>query len=181
MNEFSSSLRKNAMFLLKISENEIIQTAGIVQKVKNFFSKLVNPEHRKKVLELENDTATAQEVIEKLNQALNGLQEAIASGNLEEYKIQAKIVQELSLALLRELKIVNQEAQEVKKILKTTYTLEEMEKDEFLSNFKSSLPEGYDLELNTILRQPLKNFSWFKDLSPSDIGINVGENAALSI
>lgn len=33
MNEFSSSLRKNAMFLLKISENEIIQTAGIVQKV----------------------------------------------------------------------------------------------------------------------------------------------------
>jgi hypothetical protein len=56
-----------------------------------------------------------------------------------------------------------------------------MEKDEFLSNFKSSLPEGYDLELNTILRQPLKNFSWFKDLSPSDIGINVGENAALSV
>ena len=181
MIELHPVLRKNAMSLLNISENEIIRTAGIVQKVKNFFSKLVNPEHRRKVLELENDTVATQEVIEKLNQALDDLREAIASGNLEEYKVRTKIVQELSLALLHELKVVNQETQEVKKILRTTYTLEEMENEDFLPTFKSSLPEGYDVELNTFLRQPLKNFSWYKNLSPSDIGINVGEKTALSV
>lgn len=181
MIELHPVLRKNAMSLLNVSENEIIRTAGIVQKVKNFFSKLVNPEHRRKVLELENDTVATQEVIEKLNQALDDLREAIASGNLEEYKVRTKIVQELSLALLRELKVVNQETQEVKKILRTTYTLEEMEKDDFLPTFKSSLPEGYDVELNTILRRPLKSFSWYKNLAPSDISLSInGEKKLLT-
>lgn len=172
MTNLNSLLQKNAFDLLAISEDQILKSAGIVQKVKNFFSKLVNPEYRKQVLDLESETITAQEIIEKLDQALENLRESISSGNLEEYKLRAREVQELSLLLLKELKVVNQETKEVKEILRRTYTKEDMTQEDFLPRFKSSLPKEYDLELNTLLRRPLKSFEWYKNLSINDISVN---------
>lgn len=173
-------LRTAALELQTLDPKQVVKTAGVVSRIKNWFKKITNPEYRSKLQSFHKNTKETQELIDKLNKSLDKIQEDIKDGNLESYNNTFDEVKELALKLYSNLSRVGKDGNTVSKIM-FHYTKEEMSEPGFEGKVKAHLPEEYDIEWNKVYKLPLKSFNWYSNLDPEDIAIRRQDKGALTV
>ena len=165
-----SELRKLAFELNSFDDAEVVKTAGVLRKLKNFFKRLINTKYKDEADQLKSETVGAKETIAELEKKFSQLSRAIADADVESYKILLGEVKELIRSFWIEFNLVEESANAL------WYTsIQEMKEPKFDERFKKNLPAGYDIELGKVYRTPIKGFSWYKDLSANSIYIRTGE------
>jgi hypothetical protein len=165
-----SELRKLAFELNSFDNTEVVKTAGVLRKLKNFFKRLINTKYKDEADQLKSETIGAKETIAELEKKFQELSKAIADADVESYKILLGEVKELIRSFWIEFNLVEESANAL------WYTsIQEMKEPKFDERFKKNLPAGYDIELGKVYRTPIKGFSWYKDLTANSIYIRTGE------
>ncbi len=165
-----SELRKLAFELYSLDNSEVVKTAGVLRKFKNFLKRIINTKYREEADQLKAETVGAHETVLELEKKFRELSESIKDADVESYKRLLSEVKELIRSFWIEFNLVEESANAL------WYTsVQEMREPKFEERFKKHLPVEYDIELGKVYRTPIKSFSWYKDLNPNSIYIRTGE------
>lgn len=96
-------IKKASNELNNIDSKKVVKVAGILQNIKNWFKSLVNPEFRKRVTQLQNDSVQVKTHLDGLEKNLKDIDVAISNGDIENYTQILEEVKRHSTALTKQL------------------------------------------------------------------------------
>lgn len=159
----SSTLRKAAIELYR-PEN-LVKSAGVIQRVRNWLKALSNPQYKQQVEELKEQSENIKYLIDQLEDSLNKVQGAIKDKNVDVYYSELEKVRDFSSQLAADLTNLEQKTNtaDVPAAVKQDYSQEQQPKN---------LPDNYDVEFSSKIGKPLLSYKWFQQYSAEDISIN---------
>lgn len=171
-----AELRSLTWELTALPSEEVVKVAGVLQKIKKFFKKIVDPVYRREIEDFEVNTLNLQQSSAQLQQALKHLENSIGAGDLEKYKENFDLTKELTLKVLHELRNLNQKGELVQSIIEY-YTDKELAQSDFVGKLKQQMPAEFDLEFGP-QAVSFTSYNWLSSTQPSDIQIRGGEKSA---
>lgn len=151
-----------AIELSTLPPNQVVKVAGVVQRLKNWVKKKLNPEFRATLEHLEQDSSAMRPTLTEIAKEIEAFQQAMANGDLEVYNQSLHNLKQLTSNLWVNVANLFDES-------KKYYTLKEMEVPGFQQWIQKHLPANYDLDLGTVYNKPLKETKWYESLAPSQI------------
>lgn len=134
-------------------DNNIVKVAGVLRRLQNWFSSLGNPEYRKQIENLRNESIVVNENLTNLSKHINLLQSAIKDADINSYEKELEEVKFLSKQLTDELEKLN-------------YTVESVKVPEE-KPVESKNRAGYDVPVGSV-NKAYKSFEHFNQI-PADL------------
>lgn len=189
--EKSNELRKIALELYALDGRNVVKTANVFKKIRNWFKAKTDPEFAENVARISNESTKVKQLTEQLGKKIEIMQKAIADSDVALYGQMLEQIKYLSGELSKELGSYQDTAQE--NISKAPVeTVQEAPKRQFeydepnelesvqkgfkrdkdvLNKLYDQLPEGLDVHIGTVGRN-IQEFDWFKQFSVNDIYIS---------
>lgn len=192
MDKFASEqrqfLRQASIELQLIEQNDFIKIASIVQKIKNWWKALFDPEFSQRQKEIKDKYNSLKPIVSELLKNLNDLDNAFKNqdpdnvANLISYTptLIAQVSQELN-SMSSSIVAADTAAQQYQKSNISRVQKGYTENKDTVSQLISQLPEELDIKplIGQFINQPISKFNWFKQFSPEDISFS--QNIILNI
>jgi len=159
-----AEIRKLAIELHAADNGDIIKVAGILRKIIDWLRGNRNKAYDAAWESVGNQSQEIRDTIEELTKQFSTLSSIIQNGEVDKYNAAFEEVKDSVFKFYRKLNDYNKDAK-----ITLYYTLKEMEEPGFIEKFKQYLPQEYDVEINKQYDTPLKSFSWYENISPSNI------------
>lgn len=182
-------LRTAAIELCDADSSDVVKVAGILRRITNWWKAFMDPEYRKQIDALRDQSLKVNDLLAQLGSEIEALQSAIVDADVSSYENALRNVREMSTNLAAILKTYNVETQKVEQNApKDTvdvptpedtpeqegparlpyYTKTQLEDPTVREQLKTQLPSDYDIPVGIDVSKPILNFNWFASVSPND-------------
>jgi hypothetical protein len=182
-------LKTAALELQLVDSKDVVKVAGIFARIKNWWRAFNNPEYRKKVYDLREDSVRIQTLLDDLNENIETLQRAINDTDVPLYEKTLGVVKDYSLELAQKLVELQRKAKEATdSVPEETANVEKdspeiawvtsgfkQDKD-VVETLKKQLPTELDIPIGRKSfgksGRPVTEFEWMKQFSADNIYIS---------
>lgn len=154
-------IRKIALEVLALPPEQVVRTAGVLRKFKNWLKGKFNKDFQQQVQLFKDDNQNLRDVLDSLEKAVDMTASALEDGAIPEYQAGLATVKDLTLKFWQGVKKSNQHS--------ATYNVVEMQEPEFISKVQKTLPAELTLGPQ---KTPLTQIKHYSNLSIDDIFIS---------
>lgn len=174
----NSFIKLACLNIINTPDSEIVKVAGILRRLKNWLKSKTDSSFRETVDQLNSENEVIKQILIEIDKSSSEVQSAIKDMDLSSYREALEKLKEQSKLLLIK---VNQNIKEVDNAqqIKKQYSAEEIKNPEVAQQIKTVLPDNFDVPFGLIKDKFLKDFEYYKDLSPDSIFISENSIQAL--
>lgn len=156
-----TEIRKLALEVLALPPEQVVRTAGVLRKFKNWLKGKFNKDFQQQVQLFKDDNQNLRDILDSLEKAVDMTASALEDGAIPEYQAGLVTVKDLTLKFWQGVKKSNQHS--------ATYNIVEMQEPEFISKVQKTLPAELTLGPQ---KTPLIQIKHYSNLSLDDIFIS---------
>ena len=187
MNQADIQLLRHAALEIQADKQNLVRVAGIIQRIKNWWKARWNPEFREKSEQVQEAYSGMKQPLTQLINQLKQFENAVQSQSADEAARIVTEVQSTLSSVVNDMRNLKSKLKAVDVIVPSTYVDENgkelsgnnlgnvtrgySKNRELIENLWEQLPVQFreEIPIGKRINQPITNFSWFKNYSPSDI------------